>query len=78
MDSNSEPQLPAAFEIIPWGVCLLYIALLIAALVTIHRGGLLSATERLVWTLIVIFLPIFGAILWFVFFRSKRRSRVSS
>jgi hypothetical protein len=73
---DSEPLVPAAFVIGLWGVAILAFALVVIALFTIYRSEALSSTEHLIWTLIVIFLPFLGSILWFAYLGSKRKREV--
>ncbi|WP_066043144.1 PLDc N-terminal domain-containing protein [Herbiconiux solani] len=48
------------------------VVLWIAALVSIVRADRLTATERVIWILVVIIIPLIGSIGWFAFGRPRR------
>lgn len=74
---NAEPFVPVAFELGVWGMAVLALALVVAALISIHRSRVAGSTEQLIWTLVVIFLPFLGPILWFAYLGSKRKGEAT-
>lgn len=47
-------------------VGVLYIALVIAALVSISRSTLSTPTVKVLWYLVVLVAPVLGSLLWFI------------
>lgn len=59
------PLIPAGYDIVWSLVAVLVIALTIAALVTIARSARrLTATQALIWTVIVLLVPLLGPVAW--------------
>ena len=54
------------FAIIPCGISLLALALWIAALVDAIKNPGLDGNKRLIWVLVIIFVPFIGPILYFL------------
>jgi len=65
MADPHNPLLPAGYDI-AWSVVTLAIVVLIAvALVTLARSAKrLTSPQALLWTLIVLFVPVLGALAW--------------
>lgn len=76
MGDPTNPLLPAGYDI-AWTVgSVLLIALLVVALVSMARSATrLTATNALVWTLVVIFVPIVGPLAWLTVGRRSGLSR---
>ena len=65
MSDAINPLIPAGYDIAWWVIAVLLLALTVVALVTLARSaGRLSPTQALVWTLIVLFVPLVGPIAW--------------
>ncbi len=56
-----------------WWIGALIVVIDLLALVSIWRSTLHSAKAKVVWTVIVAFLPVIGALAWFPLGREKRR-----
>ena len=65
MGDEHNPLIPAGYDIAWSGLTLLVIALIVAALVSLARAArLLASVQALAWTLVVLFVPVLGAIAW--------------
>jgi len=53
-------------------VFLLPLALMIIALIDILRSTFKDSTNKIIWVLVVIFVPLLGAILYFIMGRSQK------
>ncbi len=60
------------------GIALLNIGLLVTALVMLLRNNTLDSNTKLMWVLIILFVPTVGAILYFVFYNNKGNRRTHS
>ncbi len=61
------PLIPAAYDVVWAVVAVAIFALAVVALVSIWRSrSALTGTQALVWTLLVVLLPVFGAAAWFL------------
>jgi len=66
MSDSADPLLPAAFDLVWSSVVVLVLALIIVALISLARNARqLTSTQALVWTIVVIFVPVIGPIAWF-------------
>lgn len=75
MSDVQNPLIPAGTDIAWAVVCILAIALAVVALVSLARAAKnLTALQRLVWTIIVLFVPILGASVWLGIGRQARKS----
>lgn len=64
---TANPLIPTAYDLVWSTVALAVVALAVVALVSIWRSrAALTGTQTLVWTLLVVFVPAFGAIAWFL------------
>lgn len=65
MGDPTNPLVPAGFDIV-WSVLLaIGLVLAVVALISIARAAKrLSASQSLLWTLLVLFLPIVGSVTW--------------
>lgn len=65
MSDPISPLLPTYYDIM-WSVgTVAILIMLVVALISIgRRSKLLSATQALIWTLLVIFLPLVGPLAW--------------
>ena len=76
MSDGPNPLIPAGYDMAWSVVAVLLIALTIAALFTLMRAAAgLSATQALVWTLVVLFLPVVGAVTWLTIGRRAAPAR---
>ena len=65
MGDAQNPLLPAGYDIAWASVSVLMVALLVVALVSMARcASRLTATNAVLWTLLVIFVPFLGPIAW--------------
>ncbi|MEJ1154412.1 MULTISPECIES: PLDc N-terminal domain-containing protein [Microbacterium] len=66
MSAVDNPLIPAGYDV-AWSMVMLAIAVLaIVAMVSWWRATKwLSLTERLMWVLLIIFVPLFGPLAWF-------------
>ena len=65
MDPN--PLVPSAYDVVWGAVMLVPLVLAIAALVSLARSrASLTATQTLVWVLLILLIPLLGAIAWLV------------
>ena len=76
MPESQNPLIPAWYDVVWSGSALLVLALLITALVSIWRSSKrLTSQQALGWSLLVIFVPVIGALSWFAI---GRRSLAAS
>ena len=65
MDPN--PLVPSAYDVVWGAVMFVPLVLAIAALVSLARSrASLTATQTLVWVLLILLIPLLGAIAWLV------------
>jgi hypothetical protein len=65
VSDEHNPLIPAGYDIVWAVIAVLILALTITALFTLARSaGRLSPTQALVWTLVVLFLPLVGPLTW--------------
>lgn len=65
MDPN--PLVPSAYDVVWGAVMLVPLVLAIIALVSLARSRVgLTATQTLVWVLVILLIPLLGAIAWLV------------
>ncbi|MCK6065771.1 MULTISPECIES: PLD nuclease N-terminal domain-containing protein [Microbacterium] len=65
MSDEHSPLIPASYDIVWSIVTVLIIALTIVALVTLARSARrLTATQALIWTVVVLFIPFLGPAAW--------------
>ena len=65
MDPN--PLVPSAYDVVWGAVMLVPLVLAIAALVSLARSrASLTATQTLGWVLLILLIPLLGAIAWLV------------
>ncbi|MEV8267405.1 PLDc N-terminal domain-containing protein [Microbacterium sp. NPDC076911] len=62
----ANPLAPASYDVI-WSIVMLAIAVLtVVAMVSWWRATKwLSLTERLMWVMLIVFVPLFGPLAWF-------------
>lgn len=79
MITSVNPLLPAGYDITYSALSVVVVALMIMALVSVARSAKkLTATQALVWTVLIIFLPVLGPTAWFAIGRQTARPRNSS
>lgn len=67
MDEIRNPLLPVAYDIAWSAIGVVLLVLLVVALVSLGRSAKgLTTAAALVWTLLVIFVPVVGPIAWLV------------
>jgi hypothetical protein len=76
MMSSSFPHLLAVVLVVAAALALL--VLFVAALVSITRDTRATPTEKLVWILIALLLPVLGPIVWFVLGRRMAGNGLAS
>lgn len=77
MHLAANPLVPAGYDIVWSLVSLVVLALLVWALVSIARHGkTLTSGQALVWTLLVIFVPVLGPLAWLFIGRRAGASAV--
>ena len=65
MSDEHNPLIPVGYDIVWSIVTVLVIALTIAALVMLARSARrLTATQALIWTLVVLLVPFLGPVAW--------------
>lgn len=65
MDPN--PLVPSAYDVVWGAVLLVSVVLAIIALFSLARSrGSLTGAQRLVWVLLILLIPLLGAIAWLV------------
>ena len=76
MSDGPNPLIPSGYDMAWSVVAVLMIAVTIAALFTLMRAAAgLSAMQALVWTLVVLFLPVVGSITWLTIGRRAAQAR---
>ena len=76
MAASQNPLIPAWYDIVWSGIAVLVLALSVIAVVSISRSSTqLTSRQALGWTLLVIFVPVIGALAWFAI---GRRSPAAS
>jgi uncharacterized membrane protein YhaH (DUF805 family) len=59
------PLVPAGYDIVWSVIAIVVFALMVTALVLLARNARrLTATQALVWTLLIIFVPVIGPVSW--------------
>lgn len=53
-------------------ISILVLALWLTALVSVLRNDFRDSTEKLIWVLVILFLPLLGSILYFAIGRSRK------
>lgn len=72
------PILPASYDIV-WSIVIVgLLALVGTALWQILRAKSLTGVDAVVWVLVVLAMPVLGAILWFAFGRAKHATTRSA
>jgi hypothetical protein len=63
--ASANPLIPAGYDIV-WSVVVVALfALVVTALISLARNARsLTTAQALVWTLLVLFVPLFGALAW--------------
>lgn len=56
--------MPTAWDVLGYLVSMAWVALTVAALISLGRCRSLSAGQTLAWASIVLFVPLFGAVAW--------------
>lgn len=70
-------EINVGFGLLTWSAIFLSsLILLIIALVSINKKPF-SSTEKLGWLLLVLFVPTFGSIIYFIFANSKQQGKTS-
>lgn len=65
MSDEHNPLIPAGYDIVWSMVTVLVLALTIVALVSLARSaGRLTATQALIWTVVVLLVPFLGPVAW--------------
>ncbi|WP_447949185.1 PLD nuclease N-terminal domain-containing protein [Microbacterium aurum] len=65
MSNEQNPLIPAGYDIVWSVIAVVLLALMILALVSLARSAKrLNGTQGLVWTLVVIFVPVIGPLAW--------------
>lgn len=72
MTAAENPLLPAGYDIIWSSVMVAAIAVLVLALVSIGRAKDVTGWRALGWIVVVLCLPVAGAVLWFLVGRTPR------
>ena len=69
---NPNPLVPTAYDVVWSAVMLVPLVLAIAALVSLARSrASLTATQTLGWVLLILLIPLLGAIAWLVAGRAR-------
>jgi hypothetical protein len=64
---DPSPLVPSAYDVVWGAVMIVSVVLVVAALVSLARSrGSLTATQTLVWVLLILLIPLLGAIAWLV------------
>ncbi|MGP9528422.1 hypothetical protein [Glutamicibacter sp. AOP5-A2-18] len=72
---NVNPVIPWESQALSYGFCALYLALLVTALVLVARNSRLSAVTKLLFALMIIAVPVLGAVVAIIVTTSKRWAR---
>jgi hypothetical protein len=65
MNIDPNPVLPAAYDIVWSMVVIIGFVLMVIALVSISRAAKsLTTGQALIWSLVVVFLPVIGSLSW--------------
>lgn len=65
MGDEHNPLIPAGYDIAWSAIAALVIALAVVALIVLARSAKrLSAIQVLVWTLLILFVPVLGSVAW--------------
>lgn len=64
--SLPNPLLPASYDLIWSGVIVVVLALVVTALWQALRSKAYSGGQQLMWALLIVAVPVLGAIAWFV------------
>ena len=70
----TEPVVPAAFEILTWGLGVIWFIAFILAIVTLAKTKDLKPGIRLLWIIVILALPVAGPVSWFVY-RAYRKNQ---
>jgi hypothetical protein len=63
--ASANPLIPTGYDILWSVVALVLFALVVAALISLVRNArALTTVQALVWTLLVLFVPLFGSLAW--------------
>lgn len=62
---NPNPLVPAAYDVVWMAAALAALVLAVAAVVSIARSPGLRAAARVLWLLVVVIVPVVGALAWF-------------
>jgi Phospholipase_D-nuclease N-terminal len=64
---DPNPLVPSAYDVVWGAVMFAQLVLVVAALVSVARSrASLTATQTLVWVLLILLIPLLGAIAWLV------------
>lgn len=73
------PLIPAGYDLAWTAVCVVMLALLLWALVSLARHAkALTATQALAWTLVAILVPVVGPLCWLFIGRRATSPRAAS
>jgi drug/metabolite transporter (DMT)-like permease len=63
--ASANPLIPTGYDILWSVIAIALFALVVAALISLVRNArALTTVQALVWTLLVLFVPLFGALAW--------------
>lgn len=75
---NVNPVVPWEMQALPYGVFALYLALLATAFVLIARSPRLSSGSKLIYALLIVLVPLAGAVVSIIVATSKHQQRAVS
>lgn len=65
MSNEQNPLIPAGYDIVWSAISVLVLAFMILALISLARSAKrLNGSQGLIWTLVVIFVPVIGPLAW--------------
>lgn len=65
MSNPQNPLIPAGYDIVWSAISVVVLALMILALVSLARSAKrLNGAQGLIWTLVIIFVPVIGPLAW--------------
>lgn len=65
------PQLPASYDLVWSGIVVVVLALMATAIWQALRSKHYSGGQQLMWALLIVVVPVLGALAWFVLGRPK-------
>ncbi len=73
MDPSIAPFVPAWFDVLGAVVTVAWLVLVVVALVSIARSASLTASQRVLWTVAVLLLPVLASVAWLATVALERR-----